>query len=149
MKKVVALTAVCSLVALAIAASYADSNDSVAKRILEIYPKADTNGDGVLSSSEQAALNRLVLWRFTQADADKDGVLSRSEQTELLRKAAVAKKKGTLDDLFKPVSRAPVPVTASAAESDPRQGPRPRSRLWSICSKTAFTNNWSDTGRPN
>ena len=122
MKKAITLTATCSLVALAIAASYADSNDPVAKRILEFYPKADTNGDGVLSSLEQAALNRLVLRRFPQADTDKDGVLSRSEQTELLRKAAAAKKKGTLDDLLNPAS--PAPAAVSPAESDLRQGPR-------------------------
>ncbi len=32
--------------------------------ILEIYPKADTNGDGGLSSEEQAAVSRMVLKKF-------------------------------------------------------------------------------------
>lgn len=124
MKKTIAVSATCSLVALIMAATYADSNNPSAKRILEIYPKADTNGDGVLSSSEQAALNRLVLQRFPEADADKDGVLSRSEKAALLRKATVAKKKGTLDDLLKPASPEPTPVVRTTAESPIRQGPR-------------------------
>jgi len=125
MKKTIIVSATCSLVALVMAATYADLNDPIAKRILEIYPKADTDGDGVLSSSEQAALSRLVLQRFPEADADKDGVLFRSEQTALLRKAVAAKKKGTLDALLTPASPAPTPADRTTAESLVRQGPRP------------------------
>jgi len=125
MKTSSALTVACSLFALAITALYADTNDSIAKRILQIYPSADTNRDGVLSKDELAALHRMALQRYPQADTDQDGVLSRSEQAVLLRKAAAAKKKGTLNDLLNPASPEPVLADRTFAESLIRQGPRP------------------------
>ena len=125
MKTSIALTISCTLVALAIGASYANSTDSIATRILEIYPKADTNGDGVLSKSEQAALNRMVLQRYPQADTDQDGTLSRSEQAVLLRRAAAAKENGTLKELLDVGASEATADDRSAAESPIRQGPRP------------------------
>lgn len=44
MKKLIALSTVCSMVALIFAVSYADSSDPIGKQILNIYPKADTTG---------------------------------------------------------------------------------------------------------
>ena len=120
-----ALTAAISLVVFAIAASYADTNVSIAKRILEIFPKADTDGDGVLSESEQSTLNRMVLQRYPQADTDRDGFLSESEQVIIFRKAAAAKKNGTLNDLLKSELPEPVPVGRTSVTSPIRQGPRP------------------------
>ena len=125
MRNSIALTVSCTLVALAIEASYADSDDSIAKRILEIYPEADTNGDGVLSKSEQAALHRRVLQRYPQADADQDGTLSGSEQAALLQKAAAAKKNGTLKDLLNAGASEVTPANRTSARSPVRQGPRP------------------------
>ena len=86
MKKTIVLAAACCCVAIAYAATPGNSNDQVAQRILEVYPQADTNGDGVLSKAELTAVGRLALKRYPQADADGDGKLSQQERDALLEK---------------------------------------------------------------
>lgn len=77
------------LVALAMSASsVVSANDAIKKKALELYPQADTDGDGVLSDEEEAALSRQALKRYPQADRDGDGVLSDAEKQRLLRMAA-------------------------------------------------------------
>ncbi len=69
-----------------------NANDALKEKILELYPQADTNGDGVISDAEEAALSRQALERYPQADADGDGVLSDAEKQRLLRQAAARAK---------------------------------------------------------
>jgi hypothetical protein len=64
------------------------ADDAIKKKIMELYPQADTNKDGVISDEEEAALSRQVLKRYPQADKDGDGVLSDAETKALLRQAA-------------------------------------------------------------
>ena len=70
------------------ASSVVNANDAIKKKALELYPQADTNGDGVLSDEEEAALSRQALKRYPQADRDGDGVLNDAEKQRLLRIAA-------------------------------------------------------------
>lgn len=70
------------------ASSVVSANDAIKKKALELYPQADTDGDGVLSDEEEAALSRQALKRYPQADRDGDGVLSDAEKQRLLRMAA-------------------------------------------------------------
>ena len=82
-------TSLICFVALTISASSVlSANDAFKKKALELYPQADTNGDGVLSDEEEAALSRQALKRYPQADRDGDGVLSDAEKQRLLRMAA-------------------------------------------------------------
>lgn len=69
------------------------ADDAIKKKVLEIFPQADTNGDGVLSDGEEDAVNLRILERFPQADRNGDGVLSDSEMQSLLRMAATRAKK--------------------------------------------------------
>ena len=70
-----------------------NANDAIKKKILKLYPQADTNGDGMLSAAEEAALSRKVLKRYPKADANGDGVLSDAEKQTLLRRAAARAKR--------------------------------------------------------
>ncbi len=116
MKKAIALVFGSSLVVSLIAASPAGASDPIAKKILELYPQADTDGDGVLSSAEEAALSRMVLKRFPQADADRDGVLSDAEKQTLLRRAAAKARQ-------KPGSGNPSPANVATAGTKRRKAP--------------------------
>ena len=105
MKKVVAVIFCFSLVMSLIAASPAGASDLIAKKILELFPQADTDGDGVLSTAEDAVLSRKVLQRYPKADRDGDGVLSDAEKQTLIRIAeARAKRKSGSGD---PTSASP------------------------------------------
>lgn len=68
--------------------SAVNANDAIKKKILELYPHADTNGDGVLSDAEEAAMSQQALKRYPKAEKDGDGVLSDAEKRALLRQAA-------------------------------------------------------------
>lgn len=68
--------------------STVSANDAIKKKILDLYPQADTNGDGILSDAEEAAVSRQALKRHPEADKDGDGVLSDAEKQALLRMAA-------------------------------------------------------------
>ncbi len=79
---------ICFAIAAMPAFSVVSANDAIKKKALELYPQADTNGDGVLSDKEEAVLSRQALKRHPQADQDGDGVLSDAEKQKLLRMAA-------------------------------------------------------------
>lgn len=96
--------------------SSVNANDALKKKILEVQPQADTNGDGVISDSEEDALSRQILKRFPQADADGDGVLSNAEKQKLLRQAATRAKRN-------PGSRKPTPKKARADETQDSKSP--------------------------
>ena len=76
------------VIASMIAAVKANRIDDIRTRILRLFPRADTNGDGVISDKEEAALGHLVLGSYPNADADGDGVLSRQEKHVLLNMAS-------------------------------------------------------------
>ena len=116
MKKAIALVFGSSLVVSLIAASPAGASDPIAEKILELYPQADTDGDGVLSSAEEAALSRMALKRFPKADADGDGVLSDAEKQTLLRRAAAKARQ-------KPGSGNPSPANVATAGTKRRKAP--------------------------
>ena len=71
-----------------------NADDATKKQILKLFPQADTNGDGVLSDSEQRAVCHQALKRNPSADKDGDGVLSESEIRMLLQRAAKRAKAG-------------------------------------------------------
>ena len=79
---------ICFVALMIPASSIVNASDAIKKKALELYPQADTNGDGVLSDEEEAALSRQALKRYPQADRDGDGVLSDAEKQRLLRMAA-------------------------------------------------------------
>jgi peroxiredoxin len=125
LKKASTLTFTCALVAALVAVAHASSNDQIASRILELFPKADTDGDGVLSDVEETALSRAALKKYPPADVDGDGLLSDSEKESLLRKAVKAKSQGTLNDLLNSGTPGPEQASLKFAGSSVRQGPRP------------------------
>ena len=126
MKKKSAMMFACSLVALLVVTLHADSNDDIASRILDLYPQADTNGDGVLSSAEETALIRKALQKYPKADVDGDGFLSESEKKALLAQAVRANGRvGSSSDSLKPVASEAVTAGPAPTESSVRQGPRP------------------------
>ncbi|MDA7937024.1 hypothetical protein N9B79_01485, partial [bacterium] len=88
MKYTLALFCACMVIASMIAAVKANRIDDIRTRILRLFPRADTNGDGVISDKEEAALGHLVLGSYPNADADGDGVLSRQEKHVLLNMAS-------------------------------------------------------------
>lgn len=79
---------ICFAIVTTSAFSVLNADDAINKKTLELYPQADTNGDGVLSDAEEAVLSRQALKRYPQADRDGDGVLSDAEKRNLLRMAA-------------------------------------------------------------
>lgn len=81
-----------------IAPSPLRAEDAFAKRVLELQPDADTDGDGVLSPSEEAAHTQKLLKKYPKLDRDSDGVLSRAEKQTLLRIVAVRQKQKPVSD---------------------------------------------------
>ena len=64
------------------------ADDAIKKKILELFPQADTNGDGVITDAEEAVVWRQAIKRRPNVDKDGDGVLSDAEKQALLRMAA-------------------------------------------------------------
>lgn len=67
--------------------SIASVDDAIKRQILELFPQADTDKDGVLSDGEEAAVSKQAIKRHPQADKDGDGVLSNEEKRSLLKMA--------------------------------------------------------------
>ena len=72
-----------------------EANDDTKQRTLKLQPKADTDGDGVLSDAEEAALIRRVLKRHPNADKNGDGTLSDAEKLRLLERGEARRKQKT------------------------------------------------------
>ena len=77
-----------------IGTAYSNANE-LTQKVLELFPQADTNGDGKLSPAEQEALSQKALKKYPQADTDGDGVLSKTEKQALMRKAIAEAKNQT------------------------------------------------------
>ncbi|MCP4480974.1 MAG: alpha/beta hydrolase fold domain-containing protein [Planctomycetaceae bacterium] len=71
-----------------------NADDTNKEQILKLFPQADTNGDGVLSDSEEEAVFQKALKRFPNADKNQDGVLSEAEKRIILRQIEKKKKTG-------------------------------------------------------
>lgn len=67
--------------------STADGDEDYKTKILAVFPQADANEDGELSTSEEKAVYRRILQRYPQVDKDGDGSLSEKEKQSLLRMA--------------------------------------------------------------
>ena len=72
-----------------------EANDDINQRTLKLQPEADTDGDGVLSDAEEAALIRRVLKRYPNADTNGDGALSDAEKLRLLERGEARMKQRT------------------------------------------------------
>ena len=88
MKKTIALNSACFAILLILGGTPCSANDGIKEQILELFPQADTNNDGVISDAEEAALSRQALKRSPKADKDGDGVLSNVEKQAQFRAAA-------------------------------------------------------------
>jgi hypothetical protein len=75
-------------VASLVVASFTYADDGVKRQILKLFPQADTDEDGVISDTEEAAVRQQIVNRFPQADKNGDGVLSDAEVKTVLRQAA-------------------------------------------------------------
>ena len=64
-----------------------------AEKILEYFPQADVNKDGVLSDEEEAAVSRRAIQRYPKADVDGDGSLSDKEKEQLLKRVVALRKR--------------------------------------------------------
>ena len=69
------------------------SEDTFADKILQYFPQADINKDGMLSEDEEAAASRRAIQRYPKADVDGDGSLSDSEKEQLLRRVIALRKR--------------------------------------------------------
>ena len=61
-------------VASLVVASFTYADDGVKRQILKLFPQADTDEDGVISDTEEAAVRQQIVNRFPQADKNGDGV---------------------------------------------------------------------------
>ena len=62
------------------------------KKILELKPQADRNGDGKLSDAERKNLIKMIISRFPRSDADGDGTLSEKELEKVIKIATARAK---------------------------------------------------------
>jgi hypothetical protein len=79
---------ICFAIVTMSAFSSVNADDAIKTQILELFPQADTNGDGVISDAEEAVVSRQAMKQHPKADKDGDGVLSDAEKQALLRMAA-------------------------------------------------------------
>ena len=71
----------------------AKAEDTFANKILQYFPQADTNKDGVLSEEEEAVVSRRAIERYPKADVDGDGSLSDKEKQQLLKRVVALRKR--------------------------------------------------------
>ena len=72
-----------------------EAKEDINQRTLKLQPKADTDGDGVLSDAEEEVLIRRVLKRHPNADKNGDGTLSDAEKLRLLERGEARRKQKT------------------------------------------------------
>lgn len=92
MKNTFAIAACFAIIAM-LTVQQLNADDRIKAQILKAFPKADRDGDGVLSDQEYKFVQDKVMKRFPQADQDGDGVLSDAEAKAVLRQAAKRAKK--------------------------------------------------------
>ena len=74
-------------------ATLSQADNTFAAKILEYFPQADTNKDGVLWEDEEAAVSRRAIQRYPKADVDGDGSLSDKEKEQLLKRVVALRKR--------------------------------------------------------
>ncbi|MGB7347687.1 MAG: alpha/beta hydrolase [Pirellulaceae bacterium] len=116
MQKSTILKFVCFAVVSLIVSPAVNAEDTIKEQILELFPQADTNNDGVISDAEEAVVSRQAMKRHPQADRDGDGVLSDAEKRGLLKMAG----RGTQKP---PASKNPSPAKSVADKSSHQQAP--------------------------
>ena len=62
--KTLSLYFACFAIVLLFGLANLSANDTIKEKILQLFPEADTNGDGVLSDAEEAVMSRQVLKRY-------------------------------------------------------------------------------------
>ena len=93
MKKIALPVSIVLLVCILYGPTFSQADNIVAEKILEYFPQADTNKDGVLSDEEEAAASRRAIQRYPKADVDGDGSLSDSEKEQFLRRVSALRKR--------------------------------------------------------
>ena len=73
--------------------TFSQADNTVAEKILEYFPQADTNKDGMLSEDEEAVMSRRAIQRYPKADIDGDGSLSEKEKEQLLKRVVALRKR--------------------------------------------------------
>ena len=93
MKKIALTVSFTFFVFLMYGATFSQAENTFAVKILEYFPQADTNKDGVLSEDEEAAVSRRAIQRYPKADVDGDGSLSDKEKEQLLKRVVALRKR--------------------------------------------------------
>jgi pimeloyl-ACP methyl ester carboxylesterase len=93
MKKIALTLSFVFFVFLMYGATFSQAENTFAVKILEYFPQADTNKDGVLSDEEEAAVSRRAIQRYPKADVDGDGSLSDKEKEQLLKRVVALRKR--------------------------------------------------------
>jgi len=93
MKKIALTVSFIFFVFLMYGATFSQAENTFAVKILEYFPQADTNKDGVLSEDEEAAVSRRAIQRYPKADVDGDGSLSDKEKEQLLKRVVALRKR--------------------------------------------------------
>jgi hypothetical protein len=93
MKKIALTLSFVFFVFLMYGATFSQAENTFAVKILEYFPQADTNKDGVLSEDEEAAVSRRAIQRYPKADVDGDGSLSDKEKEQLLKRVVALRKR--------------------------------------------------------
>ena len=93
MKKITLTVSFVLFVFLMYGVSFSQAENTFAEKILEYFPQADTNKDGMLSEDEEVAVSRRAIQRYPKADVDGDGSLSAGEKEQLLRRVIALRKR--------------------------------------------------------
>ena len=93
MKKIALPVSIVLLVCILYWPTFSQAENTFAVKILEYFPQADTNKDGVLSEDEEAAVSRRAIQRYPKADVDGDGSLSDKEKEQLLKRVVALRKR--------------------------------------------------------
>ena len=93
MKKIALTLSFFLFVGLMYGATFSQAENTFAAKILEYFPQADTNKDGMLSDEEEAAVSRRAIQRYPKADVDGDGSLSDKEKEQLLKRVVALRKR--------------------------------------------------------
>ena len=124
--KNILLSSACFAIVFMTASKSTNGNDQVAEKILELFPQADINGDGELSSAEEATVSRMAMKRYPRADMDGDGVLSDSEKMKLLRQAAARSTRNAGSGLPSPKMSKNATTKPHPSHSNVKYGPHER-----------------------
>ena len=74
-------------------AAFSQPENTFAEKILEYFPQADVNKDGMLSEDEETVVSRRAIQRYPNADVDGDGSLSDKEKEQLLKRVIALRKR--------------------------------------------------------